>query len=226
MRRIDQNQAARAAKAIALAAALILLTPAKVFAQTEIPNKVSDDVPAAKAQQSAPQTVASKGQRQIVVSLPDKQLALLEDGKVLKTYKVAVGAEVSRSPEGDFTVINRLENPGYYKPGKVIGPGKDNPLGTRWMGLSKKGYGIHGTNEPGSIGKAASHGCIRMRQRDLEELFKMVSVGDKVMFRDAQMTALLAPLTQPADAPALALNNTDALTVNATPTVVMSEEQR
>jgi hypothetical protein len=137
-----------------------------------------------------------------------------------------VGAEVSRSPEGDFTVINRLENPTYYRPGKVIGPGKENPLGTRWMGLSKKGYGIHGTNEPASIGKAASHGCIRMRQRDLEELFTMVHMGDKVMFRDAQMTALLAPLTQPTDAPALALNNTNALTLNATPTVVTSEEQQ
>ena len=150
----------------------------------------------------------------------------LEDGKVLKTYKVAVGADVSRSPEGDFTVVNRIENPTYYAPGKVIGPGKENPIGTRWMGLSKKGYGIHGTNVPSSIGKAASHGCIRMRKHDLEELFAMVQVGDKVELRNAQMTALLAPMqAAPADAPALALN-TNTVAVNATPAIVTSEEQQ
>jgi lipoprotein-anchoring transpeptidase ErfK/SrfK len=59
----------------------------------------------------------------------------------------------------------------------VVAPGKGNPLGTRWMGLTAKGYGIHGTNAPKSIGKAASHGCIRVRASDLEELFDLVSVG-------------------------------------------------
>jgi lipoprotein-anchoring transpeptidase ErfK/SrfK len=59
----------------------------------------------------------------------------------------------------------------------VVGPGPGNPVGTRWMGLSAAGYGIHGTNAPGSIGKAASHGCIRMRNRDVEELFELVGVG-------------------------------------------------
>ena len=62
----------------------------------------------------------------------------------------------------------------------VIPPGKANPLGTRWIGLSRKGYGIHGTNNPRSIGRRASHGCIRMRNRDVEELFEMVAVGDRV----------------------------------------------
>jgi lipoprotein-anchoring transpeptidase ErfK/SrfK len=61
-----------------------------------------------------------------------------------------------------------------------VGPGKNNPLGTRWMGLGYKGYGIHGTNVPSSIGKAASHGCIRMRQHDVEELFALVDVGTTV----------------------------------------------
>jgi lipoprotein-anchoring transpeptidase ErfK/SrfK len=216
MRRLSAIQTATATAA--LIATIFLLTPAKVLAQIK--------VPVAKAQQSAPQAATSRVQRQIIVSLPDKQLALLEDGKVLKTYKVAVGADVSRSPEGDFTVVNRIENPTYYAPGKVIGPGKENPIGTRWMGLSKKGYGIHGTNLPSSIGKAASHGCIRMRKHDLEELFAMVQVGDKVELRNAQMTALLAPMqAAPADAPALALN-TNTVAVNATPAIVTSEEQQ
>jgi len=62
----------------------------------------------------------------------------------------------------------------------VTKPGKNNPLGNRWMGLSKKSYGIHGTNVPASIGKAASHGCIRMGKHDVEELFELVRVGDTV----------------------------------------------
>jgi lipoprotein-anchoring transpeptidase ErfK/SrfK len=62
----------------------------------------------------------------------------------------------------------------------VVGPGKSNPVGTRWIGLSIKGYGIHGTNVPSSIGKNVSHGCIRMRNRDVEELFTMVALGDQV----------------------------------------------
>jgi lipoprotein-anchoring transpeptidase ErfK/SrfK len=121
--------------------------------------------------------------RQIIVSIPDRKLALLEDGDVLKVYDVAVGATNSPSPAGEFTIVNRLENPTYYRPGVVIEPGTSNPLGTRWMGLSQKGFGIHGTNQPQSIGKAASHGCIRMAQKDLEELFTLVHVGDTVSIR-------------------------------------------
>ena len=126
---------------------------------------------------------AQQPQRQIIVSIPDRKLALLEDGDVLKVYDVAVGAEKSPSPAGDFTIVNRLENPTYYRPGVVMEAGANNPLGTRWMGLSQKGFGIHGTNQPQSIGKAASHGCIRMAQKDLEELFTFVHVGDAVSIR-------------------------------------------
>ena len=62
----------------------------------------------------------------------------------------------------------------------MIPPGPDNPIGPRWIGLDKKGFGIHGTNEPRSIGRSASHGCIRLRNREVEEFFRMVSVGDVV----------------------------------------------
>ena len=127
--------------------------------------------------------------RQVLVSIPDRKLAVLEEGRVLKVFPVAVGAEVSPSPDGEFQIINRLTNPTYYHKGTVIGPGPANPLGSRWMGLSLKGYGIHGTNAPRSIGKAASHGCIRMAKRDLEQVFDMVRVGDTVSIRaqaDAQ----------------------------------------
>jgi lipoprotein-anchoring transpeptidase ErfK/SrfK len=121
--------------------------------------------------------------RFIMISIPDRQLALVDNGQVIKTFPVAVGKDSTPSPDGDFTVVNRTENPTYYHKGKVIKPGKSNPLGTRWMGLSQKGYGIHGTNVPSSIGKAASHGCFRMAKKDVEELFKLVRVGDAVIVR-------------------------------------------
>jgi hypothetical protein len=118
--------------------------------------------------------------RVIVVSLTDKKLALMEDGQVKKVYTVAVGKPSTPSPTGDFTIARRVKNPTYTHDGKTIPAGPANPVGTRWMGLSIKGYGIHGTNEPKSIGKAASHGCIRMAKKDLEEMYEMVSVGDTV----------------------------------------------
>ena len=121
--------------------------------------------------------------RQVLVSIPDRKVAVVVGGKVIRTFPVAVGAMVSPSPSGEFKVVNRIANPTYYHPGVVIPAGAGNPIGTRWLGLNRKGYGIHGTNEPGSIGKAASHGCIRLRNRDIEQLFRMVSVGDTVLIR-------------------------------------------
>ena len=118
--------------------------------------------------------------RRVVVSLEDRKLALVEDGKVKKVYTVAVGKPSTPSPVGTFKIERRVQNPTYHHDGKTVLPGPGNPVGTRWMGLSKHGYGIHGTNEPKSIGKAASHGCIRMDKADLEEIYELVAVGDTV----------------------------------------------
>lgn len=128
---------------------------------------------------TGPQATAEHS-RKIVVSIAHRKLALIEDGKVKQLYPVAVGAAESPSPTGTFEVKTRLVKPTYYHPGKVIPAGAGNPLGTRWIGLSTKGYGIHGTNVESSIGKAASHGCIRMHRKDLEQLFAQVQVGDQV----------------------------------------------
>ena len=131
--------------------------------------------------------------RLLLISLPDHRLALIEDGQVKKVYPVAVGKESTPSPTGSFRIVARVLDPTYYHEGKVIAPGPRNPLGNRWMGLDRKGYGIHGTNAPQSIGKSASHGCIRMAKRDLEELFSIVKVGDAVEIRgqrDAQTAAV------------------------------------
>jgi len=123
---------------------------------------------------------AQEATRRLIVSIPARKIALLEDGQVVKVYPIAVGKQTTPSPTGSFHIASRVAHPTYYHAGKVVGPGPQNPVGTRWMGLGYQGYGIHGTNVPGSIGKAASHGCIRMRNRDVEELFELVRVGDPV----------------------------------------------
>jgi lipoprotein-anchoring transpeptidase ErfK/SrfK len=131
-------------------------------------------------QQAATAQAAPVSKRVILVSLEDRKLALMEDGQVKKVYTVAVGKPTTPSPTGTYTIARRVKNPTYSHDGKTVLPGPGNPVGTRWMGLSVKGYGIHGTNEPRSIGKASSHGCIRMARKDLEEMYEMVSVGDTV----------------------------------------------
>ena len=163
-------------------AAMVAAVPmAAVLAAPLAAQSATTNGPAA-AQQSAldAQVPAVTTKRVIVVSLEDHKLALLEDGKVKKIYSVAVGKPSTPSPVGTFTIARRVMNPTYSHDGRVVPPGPNNPVGTRWMGLSIPGYGIHGTNVPSSIGKAASHGCIRMARKDLEELYPMVEVGDTV----------------------------------------------
>jgi lipoprotein-anchoring transpeptidase ErfK/SrfK len=118
--------------------------------------------------------------RRLIVNIPARKIALMEDGKVIKMYAVAVGKKSTPSPSGVFHIASHVVNPTYSHEGKVVGPGPGNPVGTRWMSLGFKGYGIHGTNHPESIGHAASHGCIRLRNHDVEELFQLVKVGDEV----------------------------------------------
>jgi L,D-transpeptidase ErfK/SrfK len=133
--------------------------------------------------------------RRVVVSIPDRKLALVENDRIVSIYSVAVGAPLSPSPVGTFSIVNRVSNPTYYKTGKVVGPGSSNPVGTRWIGLSAKGYGIHGTDAPASIGFARSHGCIRLRNRDIEQLFARVRAGDVVELhaeRTPEITQLFA----------------------------------
>jgi lipoprotein-anchoring transpeptidase ErfK/SrfK len=146
----------------------------------------------------------NKSDRRIVVSFPDRKLALVEGERVVKVYDIAVGKASTPSPAGEFQIVNHIAGPTWYGPGKVVGPGADNPVGTRWMGLSVKGYGIHGTNAPGSIGKAASHGCIRMRNRDVEELFELVGVGATVELHQERpdiFTQILAEQKPPQNVP-------------------------
>lgn len=159
--------------AVAAGLGMMLATEAMGQAASQVEPKTAAPVEAAQTTTSAPK-------RTIVVSLEDRKLALIEDGKVEKVYTVAVGKATTPSPTGTFTIQRRVKNPVYHHDGKTVEPGPMNPVGSRWMGLSIKGYGIHGTNAPKSIGKAASHGCIRMGKADVEDLFDRVQVGDTV----------------------------------------------
>lgn len=106
----------------------------------------------------------------IIVDLSDRRLHLLQDDRVVHTYPIAVGRMLMQSPVGEFRIINKAPNPG-------------GPFGVLWMGLSKPHYGIHGTNDPSSIGKAVSHGCIRMYNADVLSLSRYVPIGTRVTIR-------------------------------------------
>ena len=103
----------------------------------------------------------------IEVSVNSRWLRLFKDGVLQKQYPIAVGRMLHDTPIGNFIIINKAPNPG-------------GPFGTMWMSLSKEHYGIHGTNNPSSIGHAVSHGCIRMYNSDVEELARTVPIGTQV----------------------------------------------
>ena len=180
------------------------------------------------ANQKAPTNSAAR-KRRIVISIADRKLAVLEDSKVLKTYSIAVGTRHTPSPDGDFVIVNRAKDPVYRHRDKEIPPGKDNPLGTRWMGLSMKGYGIHGTNVQSSVGKAASHGCFRMRKDDVEELYTLVQVGDNVTVHRERNATIAQIFDAPANPAAVTLAksevNAETPVTAATVTAVETTEQ-
>jgi L,D-transpeptidase ErfK/SrfK len=202
-------------------------SPADVDQKLTAPKAQSKQSSAAPAAIDHSTSPAPK--RQIIISIADRQLAVIDNGQVLKTYSIAVGARGTPSPDGDFVIINHAKDPIYRGGDLEIPPGNDNPLGSRWMGLSLKGYGIHGTNVQSSVGKAISHGCFRMRKQDVEELYALVQVGDTVMVRrerDAMIAKVFsAPsLTQPAVTLAAATNS-EVAPATAVPATVESTEQ-
>jgi lipoprotein-anchoring transpeptidase ErfK/SrfK len=112
--------------------------------------------------------------------------------RLVRKFGVATGQSVYPTPTGQFSIVVMERNPWWRPPDspwarglKAIPPGPGNPLGTRWMGLSAPGVGIHGTPDSASIGYSASHGCIRMYIPDAEWLFQHVHVGTPVVITDA-----------------------------------------
>ncbi len=126
----------------------------------------------------------------IVVNLTQRKLRVIRNGKVWKTYRIAVGAPAYPTPTGDYEINDKQVDPVWYPPDSpwaaeldTIPPGPGNPLGTRWIGTTAPAIGIHGTYADSSIGSAASHGCMRMHIPEVEELFEQVSVGMTVSIR-------------------------------------------
>ncbi|HHY46731.1 MAG TPA: L,D-transpeptidase family protein [Firmicutes bacterium] len=120
----------------------------------------------------------------IIINIPAYRLYFYRDNRLVKDYPIAVGKSVSRTILGEYTIVRKAKNPTWYPPdgSPPVPPGPANPVGSRWLGLSKDGYGIHGTNNPSSIGKAVSLGCIRMLEKDVQELYEMAPIGTRVKF--------------------------------------------
>ena len=124
----------------------------------------------------------------IVINRSLNRLSLYDGPRLVRRFPVATGQAIYPTPKGDFKIVVKQVNPWWYPPVndtwakglEPVPPGPDNPLGTRWMGLSAPGIGIHGTDAPASIGYSASHGCIRMQVPDAEWLFEQVDVGTPV----------------------------------------------
>lgn len=107
---------------------------------------------------------------------------------IMYTFPVATGASKAHTPEGTFLIVTKVENP-WYLPKQIRGGSPKNPLGTRWMGLNVPGnngfkYGLHGTNNPASIGHHVSQGCIRMHNHDVEWLYEHIPIGTYVRIID------------------------------------------
>ena len=128
----------------------------------------------------------------IVIRRDSKGLYLYDGMRLRKTFGVATGQSSYPTPLGRFSIVVMARNPWWYPPDsewargeKPVPPGPGNPLGTRWMGLSASGVGIHGTPDSASIGYSASHGCIRMHIPSAEWLFNNVDVGTTVFIVSA-----------------------------------------
>ncbi|WP_338633650.1 L,D-transpeptidase [Sporomusa ovata] len=103
----------------------------------------------------------------IKIILSKRRLLLIKNNTILRTYVIGVGKAHTATPTGNYQIASKIPNPG-------------GPFGVMWLGLSQPHYGIHGTNNPATIGGAVSKGCIRMYNRDVLELSGMVAIGTPV----------------------------------------------
>jgi len=116
----------------------------------------------------------------LLVDKSQNIMLLKSDEEVVKTYIVSTGKD-NCTPAGTFKIVNKLDNPTWFKAGAVVPAGSpENVLGTRGMGFDLAGYGIHGTTEPKELGKQVTQGCVRLRNSDVEELYDIVPVGTEV----------------------------------------------
>lgn len=124
------------------------------------------------------------GRLSVLVDKSQNLLTLRSNGEVIKTFQVSTGKE-NITPVGNFKIINKLVDPAWTHEGKVYpSSSPENILGTRWLGFDVPGYGIHGTTQPESIGQQATAGCVRMLNREVEELYGLLPLGTEVTIMD------------------------------------------
>lgn len=135
----------------------------------DIPYKNSDTTKVELARKLSFTESTVVNQYSISINLNSRSLSLLVNGSIKSKYPIAIGKATTPSPKGTFRIKNKAMNPG-------------GPFGARWLGLTAPNgsYGIHGTNNPSSIGHAASNGCIRMHNKDVIELYNIVPIGTTV----------------------------------------------
>ncbi|NJR66639.1 MAG: L,D-transpeptidase [Leptolyngbyaceae cyanobacterium CRU_2_3] len=124
----------------------------------------------------------------LIVDLSDRQVYLFQDGIQVANYEISIGQTGWETPTGDFRVVNLQTDPVWQHPftGQLVPPGADNPLGSRWIGFWTDGnhqIGLHGTNQADLIGQAVSHGCIRLRDSDIQTLYTQVAIGTAILIR-------------------------------------------
>jgi len=126
----------------------------------------------------------SKAKFSVMVDKSQSTLALKSGEEILKVYTVSTGKNNS-TPTGTFQITTKLVDPVWYTAGAVVpADSPDNILGTRWLGISKEGYGIHGTTEPETIGQQITRGCVRMHNNEVEELFDILPSGAEVVIME------------------------------------------
>ncbi len=143
--------------------------------------KAGDELLLIPTEHVAPLSIADG----VVINLAERGLYLFREGVPIRYFPVAIGMRGWETPTGEFAIANKAKNPTWFPPAwalkeEPVPPGPDNPLGDRWMGLSARGYGIHATNAPWTVGHYSSHGCMRMYPEQAHQLFDLVRVGTSV----------------------------------------------
>ncbi len=124
------------------------------------------------------------GKFSVLVDKSQNLLILKSNAEIIKTYRVSTGKN-NITPVGTFKIVNKLVNPDWTHEGKVIAFGSpENILGTRWLGFDVPGYGLHGTTQPESIGQQVTAGCVRMINREAEEIYDILPPGTEVTIMD------------------------------------------
>jgi L,D-transpeptidase ErfK/SrfK len=191
------------APAIPPASAIPALTPANTTPASPVPstaNFVSQDALEAARQLVVTATLGLPGlghadlflpipdplaQVRLVIKLGERRVYLYDQNQVKTSFPVAIGRDGWETPTGTHRIIQMQHDPIWQHPftGQLVPPGSDNPLGARWIGFWTDGanyIGFHGTPNEDSVGRPASHGCVRMFNRDVIKLFEMVRIGTPV----------------------------------------------